>query len=269
MASLSLSDIRPTTRRRISQIAIYIVAAVIVLLIVLAADWRTIGHQFFDVSVMKKLWPRILVVGLVNTLVYTLISFCVGSVLGTLFALMKLTKGPFRWFAVAYVELFRGLPALLTIFIMAFAIPIAFNGVKFPGGGAGAGCLGLVLVTSAYTAEIIRAGIQAVPHGQREAARSLGMSPVTTTMFIILPQGLRIVIPPMTNEFVMLLKDSALIYVAGLTPATKELTSFGRDGLSTYASSTPLILAAILYLIVTVPLTWLVGRLEKRLAVRK
>jgi len=265
----SLSDIRPTVRRRLSQTSIYVVAAVIVVVVALTADWPTITHEFFNVEVMKKLWPRILLVGLVNTLLYTLISFGIGAVVGCLLALMKLTKGPFRWFATAYIELFRGIPALLTIFAMAYVVPIAFQGVKIPFGGAGSGCLGLIFVTSAYTAEIIRAGIEAVPKGQREASRSLGMSPVMTTVYIILPQGLRIVIPPMTNEFVMLLKDSALIYVAGLTPATKELTAFGRDGLTTYASSTPLILAAFFYLIVTVPLTWLVGRLEKKLAVRK
>ncbi|MDR0959345.1 MAG: amino acid ABC transporter permease [Propionibacteriaceae bacterium] len=265
---MALVDIRPTVRRRISQTLIWIGALVVILLIALMADWENIRKQFLNVAVMKDLWPEIVLVGMRNTLIYTFISFIVGTALGTVFALMKMSKGPFSWFATAYIELFRGIPALLTIFAMTFILPIAF-GVKIVGGAVGSACLGLVIVTSAYTAEIMRAGIEAVPKGQREAARSLGMSPVQTTLFIILPQGFRIVIPPMTNEFVMLLKDSSLIFIAGLTPPTKELTAFARDGLSTYGSPTPLILAAILYLIVTIPLTMLIGKLEKKLAVRK
>jgi polar amino acid transport system permease protein len=84
-----------------------------------------------------------------------------------------------------------------------------------------------------------------------------------------LPQAIRIVIPPITNEFVLLLKDTSLLYAIGTTIQTRELTTFGRNGLTTYASPTPMIFAALLYLIVTIPLTYMVGRLEKRMAVKK
>ncbi|MDR1386557.1 MAG: amino acid ABC transporter permease [Propionibacteriaceae bacterium] len=262
-----LSDIRPTTRRRLSRGASYGVALIVVLLVVFLTDWDKIQRNFFNADVASDLVPAIFR-ALGNTLLYTLVCFVLGTLLAVVFALMKMAHGPARWFAVAYIELFRGLPALLTIFAFAFMIPIAFR-VRLPGGTLGGGLIALVIVTSAYNAEVIRSGIEAVPKGQREAARSLGMPHLTTMLHVILPQGLRIVIPPLTNEFVMLLKDTALLFIAGLTAAERELTTFGRDGMTTHGNSTPLILAAVLYLIVTVPLTALVGKLEKKLAVKK
>ena len=134
------------------------------------------------------------------------------------------------------------------------------------GGPVVLGLIGLVLVASAYMAETIRAGIQAVPKGQTEAARSLGMSPMKTTFWIIVPQGFRIIIPPLTNEFVLLLKDTSLLFVAGSFIWSKELTTFARDASTQNANGTPLIMAAILYLIVTIPLTRFSAWLERRMS---
>jgi len=237
-----------------------------VVLIALMTDWERIGKQFFNLEVAAQLFPDIIVVALRNTILFTLIAFVGGLLLGVLFALMKLSViAPFRWFATVWIELFRGLPALLTIFAMAFILPIAF-GVKPPGGPVGAGLIGLILVASAYMAEVIRAGIQAVPKGQSEAARSLGMSPMKTMFWVILPQGFRIIIPPLTNEFVLLLKDTSLLFIAGTFLWSKELTTFARDANTTYANATPLIMAAIMYLIVTIPLTRFTAWLERRMA---
>ncbi|HTN55591.1 MAG TPA: amino acid ABC transporter permease, partial [Microbacterium sp.] len=220
----------------------------------------------FDLEVAAKLFPDIVIVALRNTVLFTLIAFAGGLLLGIVFALMKLSIiAPFRWFATIWIELFRGLPALLTIFAMAFILPIAF-GIKPPGGPVGAGLIGLILVASAYMAEVIRAGIQAVPKGQSEASRSLGMSPMKTMIFIVLPQGFRIIIPPLTNEFVLLLKDTSLLFIAGTFIWSKELTSFARDANTMYANATPLIMAALLYLIVTIPLTRFTAWLERRMA---
>ena len=115
-------------------------------------------------------------------------------------------------------------------------------------------------------AETIRAGLQAVPKGQTEAARSLGMSPMATTFWIVIPQGFRIIIPPLTNEFVLLLKDTSLLFVAGTFIWSKELTTFARDASTQNANGTPLIMAALLYLIVTIPLTRFTAWLERRMA---
>ena len=128
----------------------------------------------------------------------------------------------------------------------------------------GRGSLALAIVASAYIAETIRAGVEAVPKGQMEAARSLGMSYPRAMATIVIPQAFRIIIPPMTNEFVALLKDRALISVIGVTAATKELTRFGREGVVSNANATLLIVAGIMYLLLTIPFTRLGGRLEKR-----
>jgi polar amino acid transport system permease protein len=265
---MRISDIRPTTRKKLSVAITWVVFAALVVAAVFAADWGTVVHQFFNVEVIKKIFPGIVTIALKNTILYTLVSFVIGLILGTVLALMKMSTGPLSWLAKIWIEFFRGLPALIIIVAMAYAVPIAFN-FRIPGGAVGAGILGLVMVTSGYIAEIIRSGIQAVPKGQTEAARSLGMSSPTTTIWVILPQAFRIVIPPLTNEFVLLLKDTSLLYIAGLTLLDKELTTFARDGLSQYASATPLIMAALLYLVITLPLTYLVSVLEKKLTVRK
>jgi polar amino acid transport system permease protein len=111
-------------------------------------------------------------------------------------------------------------------------------------------------------AETIRAGIQAVPKGQMEAARSLGMSSGRAMVSIVIPQALRIVLPPLTNELILLTKDSSLVYVLGLSGATLELTAFGREGLNQYVNLTPLFAAALAYLLITIPLSIVVRRLE-------
>ncbi|MGC3952731.1 MAG: amino acid ABC transporter permease [Propionicimonas sp.] len=234
-------------------------------MIIAIADWPTLQRQFLNPEIAAKMWPAILTIALKNTLWITFASFVLGMALAVVLAVMKVAGGPLGWFAVAFIEFFRGIPALLTIFSAAFVIPIAFNGYKLPGAGMGAAIIGLTVVTAAYGAEIIRAGIQAVPPGQLEAARSLGMTSGATTFWVVLPQAFRIVIPPVTNEFVMLLKDSSLVFIVGLGVFDKELTAFARDALSTTSNATPLFMAAVAYLIVTLPLTYLVGLLEKKL----
>jgi polar amino acid transport system permease protein len=122
--------------------------------------------------------------------------------------------------------------------------------------------LALGIVASAYTAETVRAGIQAVPRGQVEAARSLGMTPLQANRKIVLPQAFRIVLPPLTNELILLVKDSSLIYIVGLTIAASELTTFGRQLANTTANLTPLVVAGFCYLLITVPLSAIVRRME-------
>jgi polar amino acid transport system permease protein len=127
--------------------------------------------------------------------------------------------------------------------------------------------VGLVLVAGAYMAETLRAGLQAVPKGQAEAARSLGMGPTRTLIHIVIPQAFRIIIPPLTNEFVLLIKDTSLLSIVGATVGQRELTNVTRDFMSsgpTAGTGTSLAQAALLYLIITLPLTRLVAWLEKR-----
>lgn len=257
---------RRTTRQRLIRAILYLVFGAILVVAAFATDWQRVGTQFFNLEVAEAQLPKIVTIALRNTILFTVVSFSGGLVLGTVMALLKLSSvAPYRWFATAYIELFRGIPALLTIFAFAYMIPIALD-MRVPGGSVGAGLLGLILVAAAYIAEVIRAGIQAVPKGQREAARSLGMSPSRTMISVVLPQAFRIVIPPITNEFVLLLKDTSLLFIAGSTPLTKELTTFARDAGTTTFNGTPLLMAAMLYLVVTVPLTRTVALLERKMA---
>jgi polar amino acid transport system permease protein len=267
MATINLRS--PRQRRRLVRGVMYTILVVALVVAALGADWPTIQRAFFNPDIALEMLPGVITIGAKNTLLFTALSFGFGLTLALLLALMKLSSiGPYRWFASAYIEFFRGLPALVTIILVVFAIPIAFDGSEhwIPGGSTGRAVVGLSLVAAAYMAETIRAGIEAVPKGQSEAARSLGMSSTTAMISIILPQAFRIIIPPLTNEFVLLIKDTSLFFVAGTTPVTKELTKFGRDFMAQKFNGTPLTVVAVAYLVITLPLTFLVSRLEKRTA---
>ncbi|MBT2484903.1 MULTISPECIES: amino acid ABC transporter permease [unclassified Microbacterium] len=260
--------LRRTTKSKLYRYIVYAVLIAIVVWAAVTTDWAKIGPLFFNPEVAAQMFPAIITTALVNTLWFTAVAFAAGLVLGVILALLKLSSiGPFRWIATAWIELFRGLPAILTIFGVAYVLPIALGvSGRDLGGPVVLGLIGLILVASAYMAETIRAGIQAVPKGQTEAARSLGMSPMKTTFWIVVPQGFRIIIPPLTNEFVLLLKDTSLLFVAGTLIWSKELTNFARDATTQTSNATPLIMAAVLYLIVTIPLTRFSAWLERRMA---
>jgi polar amino acid transport system permease protein len=256
---------RRTTRARLIRGTLYAVFLLAVLVLVLLADWNAIRTNYFDGEVWKSLFPDIITIAAKNTVLYTIYSFFLAFALAIVVALMKLAPvAPYRWLATAYIEFFRGLPALVVIFGVGLTLPLAFNGWRPPGGNGGAGVMALTIVYGAYMAETIRAGIQAVPKGQYEAARSLGMSSYRTMVSITLPQALRIVIPPLTNEFVALLKDTSLIQVLGFAVTERELTSFASDNIVANSNASPLMAVAVLYLIITLPLTRLVAWLEKR-----
>ncbi len=261
---------RPTRRltRRQRQLLfrgtlyVLLVAGFVTLLVI--ADWERIARAFLNVGIAAEMFPLVIVRAARNTVLYTVLSFSLGLFGGLLLALMKLSPiGPYRWIATAYIEFFRGLPALLTIILFSFGIPIAF-GWRFPGGNVGGAVFALAAVAAAYMAETIRAGIQAVPRGQVEAARSLGMSQSRAMVSIVLPQAFRIIVPPLTNEVVLLIKDTSLFFVAGFNVTEKELLSFGRDIATNKFNSTPLIVVGLMYLLVTLPLTRLVAALERR-----
>ena len=254
------------SKRRRAQLirwGIYALTLALVLAVAFTIDWARLQDKMFRPDLVRDQFPKIATQAARNTLIFTFFGFTGGFALGLALALMRLSGvRPYRWFAVIYIDVIRGLPALLLLIFIAFGLPIALN-VRVPG-TYGRGSLALAIVASAYIAETIRAGIEAVPPGQMEAARSLGMSQSRAMITIVIPQAFRIVIPPMTNELVLLLKDTALISVIGVTEATKELTRFGRDGVNASANATPLIVAGIMYLILTIPMTRLAAWLEQR-----
>lgn len=256
-----------TARSRLTTITLYVVFALLVVAFALVANWEAIRSNFFLTEGFTGNWQDMVFTGVKNTVLYTVIAFVGGFVLAMVLVLMKLAPiAPFRWVATGYIELFRGLPALVVIIFMALGVPIAF-GWRPPGGTVGAGLVALMLVAGAYMAETLRAGIEAVPKGQSEAARSLGMNAPWTMASIVMPQALRIVVPPLTNELVILLKDTSLLFVVGLAANEKELTTLARDFMSSGPSAgtaTSLMFAALLYLAITLPLTQLVAWMERK-----
>lgn len=269
---------RNKRRKLLTQGLAYLVLLAIVALVAFKANWAVIDYQFFNRETLRDMWPDIVTVGVVNTIKYTAIAFAIGLSLAFVLALMRLSSvAGYRWIATVFVEVFRGLPALVVILLFALGVPLAFKG-ETPGSGfkwpevewlglsptITGGLLALILVSSAYMAETLRAGIQAVPSGQIEAARSLGMGQARTMFTVVLPQAIRIVIPPMTNEFILLLKDTALLGAVGMLATQQELTEFGRSGLTSYANPTPLIAICAFYLIISIPVSQLVAWLERR-----
>jgi polar amino acid transport system permease protein len=252
-------------RRRVSLGIQYALFVAVVVLIVSLADWHTLRQNFARGEIARQMFPDVITVALRNTVIYTLTGFAAGLLLGLVLALMRLSSvPPYRWLATAYVEIFRGLPALLIFIFVGVGVPLAFPGTTIPGGTVGKVALALALVSAAYMAETVRAGIQAVPRGQREAARSLGMSSSRAMISIVIPQAFRIIIPPLTNELVLLFKDSSLVLFLGVQLEDRELTKFGRDLASTKANITPILIAGLCYLVITVPLSYLARRLEAR-----
>src|SRR4051812_22533979 len=173
----------------------YGLLVVAIIVIAFVADWGKVQRAFFDPEVAAKLFPDIIVTSLRNTVLYSALGFVFGLGLGLVLALMKLSSvAPYRWIATVYIEFFRGVPALLVFIAFGYGVPIAFQ-VRFD--NLTTVMLALGIVAAAYMAETIRAGIQAVPKGQIEAARSLGMSAGRAMITVVIPQAFRIILPPL------------------------------------------------------------------------
>lgn len=197
--------------------------------------------------------------GMWMTLLISAVSLVFAVWLGLVAGLARVSAYPLaRWLASTYIEVVRGTPLLVQIFIVYFFIGTVLSLSAFA-----AGVVALSVFTGAYVAEIVRAGIEAVPRGQMEAARSLGMSKVQAMRHVILPQALKKTLPPLAGQFINLIKDSSLVSVMALT----DLTKAGREVVSsTFAPFEVWFTVAALYLVLTGLLSWLVRRLELRMA---
>ena len=212
--------------------------------------------------------PQIIVTSIVSlfkgwgiALAVTAIGFPLAIPIGLLFAFMKMShRRVLRGIAVTYINVLRGTPLFLQIYIAFFGFPMI--GLNVPNLPLGVGVL--AINCSAYLAEIFRSGIESVPHGQSEAAYSLGMTWSQVMSRIVIPQAVRCVIPTMTSEFVMLYKDTSLLSSVGVM----ELMLYSKNLTATTGNITPYICAALYYLVVTIPLIHIVTKVERRLADR-
>ncbi|RKF20189.1 amino acid ABC transporter permease [Alginatibacterium sediminis] len=197
--------------------------------------------------------------GLIVTIQISLMSLLFAIVLGVLFGLMRISHNPaLKNLAITYIELIRGTPLLVQIFIVYFFIGTVLDLERFT-----AGVVALSVFTGAYVAEIVRAGIQSIAKGQMEAARSLGMNYFQAMVYVVMPQAFKRVLPPLAGQFINLIKDSSLVSVISIT----DLTKAGREVVSgSFAPFEVWFTVALMYLLLTSSLSWAIQRLEKRLA---
>lgn len=224
-------------------------------------------NTFFDFDAMLQVLPQLLGTGLVNTLILASISTVIGIVIGMILALMGISStGWLRFPARIYTDVFRGLPEILTILLIGQGLARLsqnlFGTSPYP-----LGILALSLIAGAYIGEIFRSGIQSVDKSQLEACRALGMSYSSGMRLIVIPQGVRRVLPALVNQFIANVKASSLVYFLGLLTNERELFRVGQDSAVLNGNLSPLVLAGAFYLLITVPLTHLVNYFDNRIRV--
>ena len=212
----------------------------------------------FNFDLIVNSFP-LLLLGAVITVKITAMSVALGIVIGLFAGIARICRvKPLRWISAVYVDFFRGTPLLVQIFLFYFAVPV-ITGQRIDPYVAAVGSCGIN--SGAEIAEIVRAGIQSIDEGQMEAGRSLGMTWTQTMRYVIVPQAMKRVIPPLGNEFIALLKDSSLVSVIGF----EELTRRGQLIIAkTYASLEIWFSVAIIYLVMTLTISRFVAFLEKR-----
>ncbi len=213
------------------------------------------------IKIMSKYWDVFLIKGLSVTLSLSAITVLFGTIFGFLLALVKLGSSKIANFLVAvFVEVIRGTPILLQLYVGYFIVPLLVPSLGLSTYASIA--VALVINSSAYMTEVIRAGIQAVDRGQDEAARSLGLNKSQAMLKVVLPQAVKNILPAIGNEFIMIIKETSLastFFVGDLM--TSYLTVRGN----TYLSFESLLIVGVIYLAVTFPLSKGVGALERRL----
>ncbi|CDO29456.1 amino acid ABC transporter permease [Mycobacterium vulneris] len=221
--------------------------------------------SFLDWDLYKQAIPDLLRTGLPNTLILTVCASIIGLVLGMILAVAGISRSRWlRWPARVYTDIFRGLPEVVIILLIGLGIGPVVGSLTgnspYPLGIAALG-----LMAAAYVGEIFRSGIQSVEAGQLEASRALGFSYASSMRLVVVPQGVRRVLPALMNQFISLLKASSLVYFLGLVASQRELFQVGRDLNAQTGNLSPLVAAGLFYLLLTIPLTHLVNFVDNRL----
>lgn len=258
-------SVRARQARRRTTVAVVssvLVIGALVVLLVTSPGWDVVRSTFFDVDYAGEVLPAVFA-GLLLNIRLTIVASVLIAILGLALAMARTSRAPalapFRLLATGYVDLFRGVPTLLVILLIGFGVPaLGISGMT--SSVIILGTAAIVLTYSAYVAEVLRSGILSVHPSQSAAARSLGLTSGQTLRHVVLPQGVRRVIPPLMNDFVSLLKDTGLISVLGVVDAIRA----AQIESSRTFNYTPYVVAAVLFLILTIPLTRLTDRFLHR-----
>jgi His/Glu/Gln/Arg/opine family amino acid ABC transporter permease subunit len=258
----------PSKRMREQCIAGAVLGAQAILLAIALSLFRSgelmiFIRTFLNFDVLDGYYARFITVGARNTLILAIVGEAGGIIIGLILAVLNISnRRVVRAPAVTYINFFRGTPLIwqLAFFHALFRLGFQWDIEAFQ-----SALIIFAANTGAYAAEVFRAGIQSIERGQMEAARSLGMSYMQAMRYAIIPQAVRRVIPPLMNEFVILIKDTALVVILGLALDELDIFSLAREGRSATLNGTFFVAAAAMYLIVTLPLIKIVGSVEKRL----
>ena len=240
-----------------------VVAGVLIVAVVSSPGWDRTRDTFFNVGVARDAFPDVLAGFWINVKIFLISGICV-LIFGLLLAVLRTLRGPVFWplraLAVGYIDLFRGMPLILTLLLVGFGVPgLRLQGV--PTDAVVLGCIALILTYSAYVAEVFRAGIDSVHPSQRAAARSLGLTGPQTLRYVVLPQAVRRVVPPLLNDLVALTKDSGLISILG---AAIDAIRAAQIATAQTFNFTPYVVAGALFLLLTIPLTRLTDSVSRR-----
>jgi polar amino acid transport system permease protein len=239
---------------------------VLITLVVTAPGWPEVREQFFDGDIFADAFPEIAPKIVVNIRMFLIAEVFI-LVLGLLIAVLRSLPGPVffpvRLLAAGYTDLFRGVPTILLIFMLGFGAPgLAISGL--PRSEFFWGIVALVLVYSAYVSEVYRAGIESVHPSQEAAARSLGLTRTQGMRYVVVPQAVRRVIPPLLNDFIGLQKDTALVALIGPVEAFRQ----SQIEVARSFDYTPYFATAILFIALTIPMArltdWLLARERRR-----
>jgi polar amino acid transport system permease protein len=260
--------VRRTARRNalVGMASLVAFTAVVVFLVTRTTGWPIVQETFFNGQQFAESFPGLLDAFMLNVTIF-LIAEPLILVFSLVIALVRTLRAPIflplRVIATIYVDVFRGVPTILVIFLLGFGVPaLQLQGV--PSDPVFWGTAALVLSYSAYVAEVFRAGIGSVHPSQRMAARSLGLTVGQTNRYVVLPQAIRNVVPPLLNDFISLQKDTALVAVLGPIEILRQAQI---DASSTF-NYTPYVAAALIFIALTIPMTrfadWVQARMARR-----
>ena len=272
--SIAIEDrraVRQAARRRrarrgavISAVSTVVVLGGLAALILTSQGWPNVRETFLSWPDFKEAFPDVLKGFWLDVKLFVIVEVVV-LILGLVIALVRTTRAPalfpLRMVAAVFVDVMRGIPTILLVYLIGFGIP-ALRLSGLPTDPVVLGGLALSLSYSAYVAEVYRAGIESVSSGQRAAALAVGLTPRQTLRFVVLPQAVRRVVPPLMNDFIALQKDVALVSILGPQEAFRQAQIFASSNFN----YTPLLAAALLYLCVTIPMARWVDRLQARTA---